>query len=267
MEEQKIGGTYLRKWKHEGNFANLVIIHGVGEHSGRYCHVGEFFSARGINVYTGDLLGHGRSDGTRVYIGSVEDYLKDVRFLISRVEDDKPIFVLGHSMGGLIALYFGIGDDASGVSGIIATSPYIKEKLTIPGWKLRAGKFMGRHMPRFRLPSGITSDMLCHDKAVCRAYTQDELTCKTVTAGWFVEMVKARGVLQENVGRFHYPCLVMQAGDDRIVDPAATEQFFNRLTVEDKTFKSYDGFYHEIMNEPQKETVLADIFSWIRERL
>lgn len=267
MVEQKIGGTYIREWKKEENRANLVIIHGVGEHSGRYRHVGDFFLEKGINVYAGDLIGHGRSDGTRVFVKSAEDYLDNVRFLVDRVDDDKPIFVLGHSMGGFIVLYFGISGYDPRVKGIIASSPYIKEKLSIPKWKIQAGKAMGRLAPKFRLGSGITSDMICRDKAVCKAYSEDELTCSTVTAGWFVEIVKARRELQQNAGKFNYPCYILQAGGDLIVDPKATEQFFEGLTAADKTLKLYEGFYHEILNDPGKEDALESIYSWIEKRI
>lgn len=267
MAELKIGGTYVREWKNPGNKANLVIIHGVGEHSGRYKHVADYFTDREINVYTGDLIGHGRSDGPRVYIRSAEDYLSNVRFLVNRVDDDKPIFILGHSMGGFIVLYYGIRDQDPRVKGIIATSPYIKAKLAIPKWKVLAGKAMGRLAPGFRLENGIGIDTICRDKAVCRAYGQDELNCPTVTAGWFVALEKARRELCRNAAGFYYPCFILQAGEDLIVDPEATGRFFESLQVEDKTLKLYDGFYHEILNDPGKEEAMEAIHSWIVQRL
>lgn len=267
MLEEKIGGRYVREWKREDNKANLIIVHGVAEHSGRYIHVAEYFLEKGINVYTGDLVGHGLSDGTRVYIKSADDYLEDLNFFIRRVENDKPIFILGHSMGGFITLYYGVKWHNPRVKGLIVTSPYLKERLDIPRSKLVFGRAAAKLYPKLRLNSGIKSYMVCRDKEVSSKYEKDKLNTPTVTVGWFVAMEKARKYTMGNVHSFHYPCLMLQAGGDIIVDPRANKSFFENIPVNDKEFELYEGFYHEILNDPEREKALNRIYSWIEKRI
>jgi len=267
MLEEKIGGRYIREWKSEDNAANIIIVHGVAEHSGRYTHVAEYFHDRDYNVYTGDLVGHGLSDGPRVFIKSADDYLEDVNFFISRVEDSKPTFILGHSMGGFITLYYGVKCHNPKISGIIVSSPYLRERLDIPKSKLMFGRAVAKVYPKLRLKSGIKSYMVCRDEEVCREYEEDKLNTSTVTVGWFVAMEKARKYTVENVRSFHYPCLMLQAGGDIIVDPRANKSYFESIPVEDKEYELYDGFYHEILNDPEKEKALRRVYEWIESRI
>ena len=267
MLEEKIGGRFIREWKRDDNTANLIIVHGVAEHSGRYIHVAEYFHERGFNVYTGDLLGHGLSDGHRVYINSADDYIEDVNFFIRRVENNRPTFILGHSMGGFITLYYGVKWHNPKINGLIVSSPYLKERIDIPKSKLVLGRAVAKLYPKLNLKSGIKSYMVCRDKEVCRKYEEDKLNTSTVTVGWFVAMEKARKYTIENVRSFHYPCLMLQAGGDIIVDPGANKSYFEDIPVKDKEYELYEGFYHEILNDPEKEKALGRIYGWIEARI
>lgn len=267
MKEQKVGSTFIREWKQEGNKANIVIIHGIAEHSGRYIHVAEYLHQRGINVYTGDLTGHGLSDGARVFVKTADEYLDNVRFFLSRIEDNKPIFLLGHSMGGFIVLHYGVKEQDTRVKGIIASSPYLKERLDISPVKLAFGRAAAKAYPKLKLNTGIKSRMVCRDKEVCRKYEEDKLNTTFATVGWFVEMEKARRYTIDNAGSFRCPCLMLQAGNDVIVDPEANRRFFDSMGTEDKEFEIYEDFYHEILNDPEKEKVLQRIYEWIEARI
>lgn len=267
MLEEKVEGRFIREWKRDDNSANLIIVHGVAEHSGRYIHVAEYFHERGFNVYTGDLVGHGLSDGRRVFIKSADDYLDDLNFFIRRVEDSKPTFILGHSMGGFITLYYGVKWHNPKIKGLIVSSPYLKERLDIPPGKLIFGRTVAKLYPGLRLKSGIKSYMVCRDKDVCREYEEDKLNTSTVTVGWFVAMEKARKHTIENVLNFHYPCLMLQAGGDIIVDPRANKSYFESIPIQDKEFVLFEGFYHEILNDPEKERALSRIHDWIEKRI
>jgi len=267
MLEEKIGGRFIREWKQNSNRANLVIVHGVSEHSGRYIHVAEYFHQRGFNVYTGDLLGHGLSDGARVYIKSADDYIEDVDFFISRIRDSRPVFILGHSMGGFITLYYGIRRSSLPVNGLVVTSPYLKERLPVPKVKLIFGRAVAAVYPKLRLKSGIRSYMVCRDEEVCSKYEKDPLNTDFVTAGWFTVMEAARNYTLENIGRFNCPCLMLQAGEDVIVDSEANRCFFEGIPAEDKEFELYRNFYHEILNDPEKERALSRIYEWLNVRI
>lgn len=267
MQEAKINTTYVREWINDNSKANLVIIHGAGEHSERYIKTAEFFADKGYNVYTGDLVGHGLSDGTRIFIDSIKDYVKDVDFFFNRIDNNKPTYLLGHSMGGLIVLYYMLNSESREINGVIASSPYIKDKTNIPKAKYIMGKAAAAICPKLKIDSGLKGEMVCRDKSIAELYNSDKLNCSKVTAKWFVELEKARRILVEMQKEFTAPCLILQASEDKVVDPESVRQFYQCISSKDKELVLYDDFYHEILNDPEKERVLNKINSWMELRL
>ncbi|MGB7603922.1 MAG: lysophospholipase [Lutisporaceae bacterium] len=267
MQEAKINSTYVREWVSDESKANLIIIHGAGEHSGRYIKTAEYFVENGYNVYTGDLVGHGLSDGTRMFINSIKDYIKDVEFFLNRIDNKKPTYLLGHSMGGLIVLYYMLSGGSREINGVIASSPYIKDKIDIPKVKYLIGKVAASICPKLKIDSGLKGEMVCRDKDIAEFYNRDTLNCSKVTAKWFVELEKARNLLVEMQKEFTVPCLILQAGGDIVVDSEVVRQFYQGISSKDKEFISYDDFYHEILNDPEREQVLDKINSWMDTRL
>lgn len=267
MWEGKIAQTYVREWTSEENKANIVLIHGVGEHSGRYIDTAQSFFERGFNVYTGDLVGHGLSDGFRIYIESIKDYMDNVDFFLGRVKNDKPTFLLGHSMGGMIVLFYMLFMKNDRVKGVIASSPYIKDKIKVSRIKYNIGKVAAALFPKLTLDSGLNGNMVCRDKAIAEQYDNDELNCSRVTARWFIEVEKARFNLIQKQSGFTAPCLLLQAGEDAAVDAEGTLEFYQDSKSKDKEFILYDDFYHEILNDPEKKRVIDKISSWIDARL
>ena len=267
MWEGKVNSTYVREWVSESNKANIVIIHGVGEHSGRYIETAEKLFNMGFNIYTGDLIGHGLSDGLRIYIDSIDDYMNNVNFFISRVKNDMPLFILGHSMGGLIVLYYMLHHKDNHIRGIIASSPYIKDKIEIPVIKYMIGKTASAIFPKLRIESGLIGEMVCRDKEIALKYDNDPLNCSKVTARWFVELGKARINLILQSKNFDSPCLILQAGGDVVVDEQSVQKFYEEVSSQDKEFVLYNEFYHEILNDPERERVIDKIGSWISERV
>jgi alpha-beta hydrolase superfamily lysophospholipase len=267
MWEGKINETYLREWVGSESKANIVIIHGVGEHSGRYIKTAQNLFEGGFNIYTGDLIGHGLSDGQRVYISSIQDYMNNVDFFISRIQNDKPLFLLGHGMGGLIVLYYMLFWNKKNIKGVIASSPYIKDKIKIPAVKYFLGKAAGTLFPKLRIESGLKGEMVCRDKEVAHKYDEDRLNCSKVTAKWFVEIEKARYKLVQQWASFDSPCLILQAGEDLAVDAEGVRRFYQEIKSVDKEFVLYKDFYHEILNDPERSKVIDKINSWINERV
>jgi lysophospholipase len=267
MWEGKVNSTYLREWVSEDSRANVVIIHGVGEHSGRYIEIADKLFAQGFNVYTGDLIGHGLSDGVRIYIESIEDYLDNVDLFINRVKNDKPLFLLGHSMGGLVVLYYMLSNKDRNIKGVIASSPYIKDKIKIPAIKYFVGKAAASIIPKLHIESGLKGEMVCRDQEIARNYDHDKLNCSKVTARWFVELEKTRNALLQQQASFDTPCLILQAGRDIVVDAEGVQHFYQGINSSDKEFVLYDDFYHEILTDPERDKPMEKMSNWINERI
>lgn len=267
MKEQNINGTYVREWIREDNIANVIIVHGLGEHSGKYVHVGDYFYNKGYNVYCCDLIGHGKSHGVRTYVKSIKEYCKSIDLMINRVNNDKPLFIFGHSMGGLTVINYSVQEENPRVKGVILSSPYIKEALNVPYWKYIMAVIMNLVYPKLRFETGLKGELVCRDKEMLELYDNDELMCTSITAAWYMAMIKARQEIKEKVNNFNYPCFIMQAGSDAVADAQAVKEYYNLLSIKDKNLKMYEGYYHELVNDTEREVVFEDVDSWIRNRI
>ncbi len=249
--------------------AVLTIVHGLGEHSGRYQHVADFLVARGFAVFAVDLRGHGKSGGKRGHINHFQDYVNDARTLMAHARQQVPavpIFLLGHSMGGLTALLFALKHPPE-LAGVIASGPGLRTRLHIPVWKAALGKVMSNLWPTLSMPNGIDPHDLCHDPAVVAAYIADPLVHNNVTTRWYAEFTAAGEWALAQASTLRVPALILQGGADPIIDPAGARQFFERITLDDKRHIEYPGLYHEILNEPEQLTVLNDIETWLKPRI
>ena len=258
---------YFRKWETTDPKANVLIVHGLGEHSGRYQHVGKYLSECGYNVYAGDLTGHGKSEGDRGHITSIEEYISDIDEVLSQVGNDKPIFLLGHDLGGLLVLYYGTFVENPNILGIIALSPYIREKKPVSSMKQAIVGMVNKLSPDSQIPNGILPENLSHDPNVIEAFKNDPLNHSNISVRWYSAMKKARKSLMENAHDFKYPCLIIQAEDDLVVDPYGSSDLFSKIGYEDKDFEMLSDMYHEILNEPDHDVVLEKIENWIETRM
>jgi len=248
--------------------AVLVIAHGIGEHSGRYAHVADYFTKRNLAVWACDLRGHGKSGGKRGHVDNFDDYLADLGQMIRIARDHSPgvkTFLLGHSLGGLIAPLYA-EKYPSDLNGIIASGPALREKMKISPVTAFMGKTFSRLMPTFTTGTGLDPNLLSHDKEVVKKYLEDPLVHKVATARWFTEYRRAQEETMRLAGELTLPCLIIQGGADGIIDPTVATELYKRIRGPDKTLKVYDGFYHESLNEIGKESVLADIDNWLSAR-
>ena len=248
--------------------AILVITHGIGEHSGRYTHVADYFIKRSFTVWACDLRGHGKSGGKRGHIDSFDDYLADVGQMIRIAKDHYPgikTFLMGHSLGGLIVSYYAEKRPGE-LNGLIASAPALREKMKVSPVKAFLGSTLSSIMPTFSTTTGLDPNLLSHDQEVVRKYVEDPLVHRVATARWFTEYRRAQDETMRSADKLTLPCLVIQGGADGIIDPAVASKFYKRIVSSDKTLKVYDGFYHESLNEIGKETVLADIDGWLAAR-
>ena len=260
-------GTALfwRSWRTPSPRGAIALVHGLGEHSGRYDHVGAFLAARGYDCWAGDCRGHGLSPGPRVHVDDFSRYVEDAgAFLALAAAARRPLFLLGHSQGGLVALLRALRHP-EGLAGVVASSPYlaVHPAAAPSALKLKAASVLLRVAPGFLVASGVDTGVLSHDPQVERDYVADPLVSKKVSPAWFRAAHSVQTELEEGAARFAVPALVMAAGDDRLVDPAAIRAWAQKVPTD---FIEWPGMYHELFNEIEREKVLERVAEWIGER-
>ena len=253
---------FSRSWLPDSSpLATLAIVHGLGEHSERYNHVGDYFAKRGYAVFAIDLRGHGRSEGRRGHINHFDEYLDDAQSLVDYTQSQAPnlpLFLLGHSMGGLIALTYAL-KRPQGLAAVIASGPGLRMRMEVPAWKITLGKAMSSVFPSLSMPNGIDPNHISRDPKIVAAYISDPLNHDKVTARWYTEFVNAGEWALQNADKLSIPALILQGGDDPIVDPGGAKAFFDGIRHNNKRHIEYPGLYHEILNEPEKLNVMDDI--------
>lgn len=261
---------YHQRWLPDGKpKAVLMIVHGLGEHSGRYLNVVNHFVPLGFAVYAMDHPGHGKSGGTRKYVDRFEDYIENVKAFFDRIQDwqtGKPVFLVGHSMGGLIGAVY-LLDHQKGLKGAIFSGPCVKVPGNVSPVTVFIGKMLVALMPKLGLlktaPEGVS-----RDPAVVRDYVDDPLVYKgKTTVRLAAEMLKAMQRVGSQASGISLPILILQGGADWIVDPAGSKMLYDWVSSADKELKIYDGLYHEVYNEPEHPRVLQDVAMWIEAHL
>ena len=246
----------------------ILITHGMGEHSESYRLFCEAMLPQGFTIYAYDLRGHGRSEGKRGVASlreMVED-LKAVHRLVSDREKDLPIFLLGHSMGGLILFRYLLQDSQLPMRAAIFSSPLLGLSLQVPVIKDVAARLLHRLAPGFTLGNEIDNQLLSHDLELVKSYDRDPLRHTQVCPGLYLDFLAAFADIDLQAQKISTPILMQLAGDDQIVSRGASERVFANLGSEDKCLKIYDGFYHEIYNEVERHLVYRDLTAWLQER-
>jgi len=260
---------YYQRWRPEGEpKAVLAIVHGFGEHSGRYTHVVNHLVPQGYAIYGFDLRGHGRSPGQRSYINRWAEFREDVRAFLTFVqgqEPGRPLFLLGHSMGGLIVLEY-VLHDPEGLQGVIASGPALAQVGVSP-FLMALSRLLSRIWPRFTIETKLDATAISRDPAVVEAYVNDPLVHSVGTARLGAEMTAAMEWVNAHAAELRVPLLILHGGADRLVPPEASRAFFERVALEDKTRHEYEGYYHEPHNDVGWERPLADLEAWLEEHL
>ena len=245
--------------------AVVAMAHGVSEHSGRYAWTGEQLSARGYALFALDHRGHGKSEGPRAVIDRVGNAVSDLGEMIAiagdaAVDHSKP-FLLGHSMGGFLSLAFATRRQAE-IRGLILSAPVAVLEAASPVQRV-AGHVLSAVAPNLGVV-GIDSTTVSRDQAVVRDYDSDPLNYHgKLPARTVHEMAQEIGRFPETVASITVPLLLQVGTGDELVPPKSSELFYEWASSEDKTIKRYDGLYHEILNEPERDAVVADTLDWL----
>jgi acylglycerol lipase len=256
-----------RRWENDqARLRGVVVLaHGFGEHSGRYEQVAERLGLEGYAVYALDHHGHGRSEGRRGRI-SFPDAVEDIDRLVSLAVDEhpgRPVFLLGHSMGGSLALHYGLAH-GSRLSGLIVSGPLVQVEGR-PAAKL-LGRLLGAVAPNLPV-ARLDPSLISRDPDVVRAYVEDPLVHHDpLPAGTVSEFLRRAETLPEHVSAISTPTLLMYGTGDRLCDPKGAELVSQRIGAADLTTIPYEGLHHEIFNEPEREQVLDDMIGWLTTR-
>lgn len=267
--EGRGGRIVWRAWLPDGPVrAVIVLVHGVAEHAGRYEHVGEFLADAGYAVYALDHIGHGRSGGHRGNLDSVDgaaDNVEQLRVIAARQHPDVPEFLLGHSMGSLIVLYLATRAPID-VAGIIVSAPPLDIPVGNPLQRLFA-PVLSALAPNLGVLQ-LDSSTISRDPAVVAAYDGDPLVFRgKLPARTGAEILAATATVKSRLGALTVPTLVLHGSADTLADPSSSDMLERGAAAKDLTVIRYEGLYHEVFNEPERDTVLADVQRWIQAHL
>ena len=256
---------FRRGWIPERARAAVLVVHGFAEHSGRYEHVGQWLAERGFAVHAYDHRGHGRSAGRRCHVDRFDEYLDDLAIVLAQVRSDHPedpVFLIGHSMGGLVVATFA-RERKPDVSGVVLSGA----ALALPegNSRIRVARLMRAILPRVRLDAGLDLQGLSTDPRVIEAYLADPLVERKMTASLAAELLGAVERTGPNGADVALPLLVLHGGDDPICPPSGSERF--AAAARAGRFVRYPGLRHEIFNEPTHRDVLADVAAFFDEQL
>lgn len=257
---------YGKSWPIENPKAVLCLIHGLGEHVNRYDHMAKYYNQQGFAVVGYDRSGHGQSEGKKGHTEKFDFFLDEIDELYEQTKKQYPnqtLVAYGHSMGGQLVLLHAIKRKPP-VKAIIATAPAIKLANDPPAALLAIGKLMLKVYPKFTQSNGLKVKDLSRDSAIVKTYVDDPLVHDRITSYTAITMLSEGDWLFDYKGKLDFPTLVMHGEKDEITSAKASEAFANRVGT---SFKVWPGAYHEIHNEPEKETVYQYGIDWINQQL
>lgn len=242
----------------------IVLVHGAFEHSGRYEWLSKRWQEEGYHCLYGDLPAHGEYNGPQGHIESFDDYIEEVSSWIKEAEKlGKPIFMVGHSMGGLITIR-ALEEKQYPIKGIVLSSPCLGLENPPPKMMRGISKVLDRVAPQTKFNGNLNPEHVTRDGKMLKRDQQDRLILKKVSVRWFRELDRGMDIAFQRINSFpDIPTLVMQAGHDKIVNKATTKQWFDQLPIPDKNFMEWEGLYHEIFNDPEKEDVFQHALQFV----
>jgi alpha-beta hydrolase superfamily lysophospholipase len=261
---------YYQCWLPDGSpKAVLLVAHGLAEHSGRYKNLVNYFVPKGYAVYALDYRGHGRSEGMRSYVDRFSDYLADFKTffdIVRKAHKDAKIFLVGHSLGATIAIPYAV-EHQQELAGVITSGASLVASPTVSPVLIAIAGVLSALLPKMGV-TVLDASTISQDQAVVDAYVKDPLVFRgKIPARTGAELANMWKTLPEQMPEIKLPILIMHGSVDRLCDPAGSKLLYERVGSKDKTLKLYDGFYHEIYNEPEHKKVMADVEAWLKKHL
>jgi alpha-beta hydrolase superfamily lysophospholipase len=260
-------GLRLTGWLREPASAPrglIVLVHGMGEHSGRYDHLTANWAAHGFASAGFDVRGHGRSPGPRGHAPSYDARLDDIARVLARAAaevPDVPVTLYGHSMGGNLVLNYAIRRQPK-LAAIVATSPYLRLAFEPPAWRVRMARLLHRVVPALGQPVGLDASALSRDEAVVARYLADPLVHDRITLAFFTHVHAAGDAIVARAAELPAPTLVTHGTDDRFTSRAASEAFV-AASAGKAELRLWEGARHEVHNEPEWEALAEYVLAWI----
>jgi acylglycerol lipase len=274
--EGKFGGVggyplYYQYWHSSADSprAVLVVAHGLAEHSGRYANLVDYFVPKGYEVWGFDYQGHGRSGGRRGYIPRFENFVADLEsflHLVAQQRPNSPLFLFGHSMGAPVAVLAALRTQRM-LAGLVLSAGVFKHSHNTPPFLKLLAKVLSVLLPQMGVTK-IDSVAICRDQEVVKAYDSDPLVYRgKVSARLASGLLEAEEQVARQAHLLALPVLLVHGGADYLCLPQSSRELYQQLASRDKTLKVYDGLYHEVFNEREREQVFRDVEQWVEERI
>ncbi len=269
VTERHQHGCYYRTWHAENPKGAIQLVHGLAEHCQRYEHLAQTVTQAGYSLYAMDLPNHGKSDGKRGHLHSFAEFEAACQHLYESMQGELPNakkFLLGHSMGGLIASCFLLNHQHQ-YNGAMLSGPAIQSPQEPPAWQVHLITLISKLFPKAGMLT-LESSGISRDKAVYERYMNDPLVFKSkLSAKFLVELNAAMARITQHAADINVPLLIMHGSSDNITAPAGSQYLYDNCQSDDKTLKLYEGLYHEIFNEPEHPGVFKDLIEWLDKRV
>lgn len=255
------------EWLAPNEKVRLVLVHGYGEHAGRYDAFAKALNEKGISVTSYDQRGYGKSDGTRAYVKRFQQYVDDLKVILKKDSFTIPTFLMGHSMGGLVAVNYYVQNPQNSFRGLISSSSLLAVDPDLSPILQALAPIIGFLFPKLKTEK-LDQTYLSRSPENIAAYNSDPLMYVEGTrARTAAEMLKTVKVVNKEFDKVEASLLVLHGDQDRLTMPVGSQKLYDDASANDKQIKLYSGLYHELIHEPERDEVIGDITSWILDRV